>query len=280
MIIVNDLITDVDIRTGHFIIKVDVEFNDYRSSEIMSMLDFMGYSVFRRLQDIRFEFCADLNINPHLHNRLFKSYSLEALAPAFPNNHYSYIDNFGKAIRRKNADFYYQLLEDVSNAVIDKYGEETIKKAFSLDTEIQTLCEITEDILDRDTNKERFVYRFCDEFSESKFPYTCALKLSLDDELDNVYKVYKIEVIHNVDGVQGMGYIKVVGIEALRQTLYAISNGTCLVYAEEFSNQPITCLELYSKTVDMFNRSQSDFEDSVLHSLKNSLQRNKTTNNK
>lgn len=274
MIKVNDFITDVDIRTGYFIIKVDVEIIDYRSSEIMSMLDSMGYSVFRRLQDIRFEFRADLNINPHLHNRLFKSYRLEALAPAFPNNHYSYIDNFGKAIRRRNADFYYQLLEDVSNAVIDRYGEETIKKAFSLDTEIQTLCDIAEDILDRDTNKERFVYRFCDEFSESKFPYTCALELSLDDELNNVYK---IEVIYNVEGVTGMGYVKVTGIEALKQTLYAISNGTCLVCAQEFSNQPITCLELYSKTVDMFNRSQSDFEDLVLHSLKNSLQRNKTT---
>ena len=107
--------------------------------------------------------------------------------------------------------------------------------------------------LDRDTNKERFVYRFCDEFSESKFPYTCALTLSLDNELDNVYK---IEVKHDVDGVLGMGYVKVTGIEALKQTLYAISNGTCLVCAEEFSKQPITCLELYSKTVDMFNRSQ------------------------
>ena len=277
MIQVNELITDVDICTGHFIIKVDVEFNDYRVGEIISILDHMGYSVFRRLEDIRFEFCADLNINPHLYNRLFESYRLEALAPAFSNNYYSYIDNFGKAIRKRNADFYYQLLEDVSNAVIDKYGEETIKEAFSLDTEIQTLCEIAEDILDRDTNKERFVYRFCDEFSESKFPYTCALNLSLDDELDNVYKVYKIEVIHNVDGVQGMGYVKVSDIEALRQTLYAISNGTCLVCAEEFSNQPITCLELYSKTVDMFNKSQNDFEDLVLRSLKNPLQKNKTT---
>ncbi len=256
MIKVNELITDVDICTGHFIIKVDVEINDYRSSEIMCMLDSMGYSVFRRLKDIRFEFCADLNTNPHLYNRLFESYCLEALTPAYSNNYYSYIDNFGKAIRRRNADFYYQLLEDVSNAVIDKYGEETIKKAFSLDTEIQTLCEIAENILDRDTNKERFVYRFCDEFSKSKFPYTCALTLSLDNELDNVYK---IEVKHNVDGVPGTGYVKVTGIEALKQTLYAISNGTCLVCAEEFSNQPITCLELYSKTVDMFNRSQNDF---------------------
>ena len=274
MIKVNDLITDVDIRTGHFIIKVDVEFNDYRTGAIISILDHMGYSVFRRLEDIRFEFCADFNINPHLYNRLFNSYSLEALTPAFPNNYYSYIDNFGKAIRKRNDDFYYQLLEDVSNAVIDKYGEETIKEAFSLDAEIQTLCEIAENILDRDTNKERFVYRFCDEFSKSKFPYTCALTLSLDNELDNVYK---IEVKHDVDGVPGMGYVKVTGIEALKQTLYAISNGTCLVCAQEFSNQPITCLELYSKTVDMFNRSQSDFEDLVLHSLKNSLQRNKTT---
>jgi hypothetical protein len=258
MIKVNDLITDVDICTGHFIIKVDVEFNDYREGEIIYILDHMGYSVFRRLEDIRFEFRADLNINPHLlHDGLFKSYSLEALAPAFPNNYYSYIDNFGKAIRKRNDDFYYQLLEDVSNAVIDKYGEETIKKAFSLDTEIQTLCEIAED-LDRDTDKERFVYRFCDEFSESKFPYTCALTLSLDDGLDNVYK---IEVKHDVDGVPGTGYVKVAGIEALKQTLYAISNGTCLVCAEEFSEQPITCLELYSKTVDLYN----------------SLQRNKTT---
>lgn len=259
MIKVNDLITDVDIRTGHFIIKVDVEFNDYRTGAIISILDHMGYSVFRRLEDIRFEFCADFNIYPHLlHNGLFKSYSLEALAPVFPNNYYSYIDNFDKAIRKRNDDFYYQLLEDVSNAVIDKYGEETIKKAFSLDTEIQTLCEIAENILDRDTNKERFVYRFCDEFSKSKFPYTCALTLSLDNELDNVYK---IEVKCDVDGVPGMGYVKVTGIEALKQTLYAISNGTCLVCAEMFSNQPITCLELYNKTVD----------------LRNSLQRNKTT---
>lgn len=105
MIKVNDLITDVDIRTGHFIIKVDVEFNDYRAGKIISILDYMGYSVFRRLEDIRFEFCADLNTNPHLYNRLFKSYRLEALTPAFSNNYYSYIDNFGKVIRRKKRRF-------------------------------------------------------------------------------------------------------------------------------------------------------------------------------
>ena len=244
---------DVSIDTGEFCFKTEMVIPEAEKEKICLMLDKAGYSSLRKLNDMKLIFCAKENINGKP-DSLFCDSFFECTTPMKQNDYSAYINDFDSMLQNYDSDFHKQLLETCEKAVVEYYGVESCKRAFSLQSQIECVCEIAENILDHDTNKERHIARFWDRKEDPYGSHLCSMTVSLDDNLDNVYH---IEICRECDGETSKGYINdVEGIEQLEQALYGISNGTALVIAPEFSDKPVTCEELYLKTIEKFNKAQ------------------------
>ena len=246
-----ELPMNVSLDTGRFETFIEIEIPPAETEEIIDGLTHMGFDKTRDLSKLEFFFCAEKDINDERDDTPFGDRILRARAPHASGN-ISYINEFDRILYHSDSALHSSLLNAAESAVLAYYGADKCEQAFSLENEIKTVCEIADYDLDHNTNKERYISRFCDENED--YPLTYELEVSLDKELDDVYQ---IEVTSTCDGEEGKGYITDInGIEELEQALYGVSNGTALVMAKEFSDKPITCRDLTSKTVQKFNAEQ------------------------
>lgn len=240
---------DVSISSGMFITKTEIEFPNELREKICMTLDKAGYSMYHNLKETKFILCCEQDINNRYDSVFGESY-FEAIAPAKSEKYISYINDFDKVLLR-NFDDYTEIKNSAKTAVSQHFGDRVCEEAYSLDEKVKCLCDIAQYVLDRQTNEERFVRYFGGGGNNLSF----ALTLSLDSELDDVYNIK----IHSFcEGEVGTGYVNDInGVDELSQTLMSIARGSCKVMAEEYSDKPITCVELYTKTVEKYNRLQA-----------------------
>lgn len=238
---------DVSLDSGMFVTKSELVLPKKLRERIITALEKGGQSAYRDLKNIRIALYCEENMNRN-GSVLGNSY-FEAISPDKEGKYMSFINDFDVFLANYFED-YAEIKESAKLAVIEEFGEDILENSYSLGEKIKCLCDIAQNVLDKQTNEERFVRYFGGE----KGNPTYALTLSLDEEFDDVYE---IEVQSVCDGEVGTGYITDInGADELAQALIGISNGTCRVMAKEFSDKPIICTELYAKTVEKFNSLQ------------------------
>ncbi len=237
---------DVSIDSGMFVTKSELVLPKKLRERIITALEKNGQLAYRDLKNIRVALYCEENMNND--GSVIGNSYFEAIAPD-KEGKYEFINDFDVFLANYFED-YAEIKESAKSAVIEEYGEDILENSYSLGEKIKCLCDIAQNVLDKQTNEERFVRYFGGERGNP----TYALTLSLDEELDDVYEV---EVQSICDGEVGTGYITDInGTDELAQALIGISNGTCRVMAKEFSDKPITCIDLYAKTVEKFNSLQ------------------------
>ena len=252
----NSLDLDIDIEKERFCATCQIELPEDIVSQITEEFkkDKCGYDKIFDLDTVAFSFSAQQDINDLSDTPFYeKEIRVTALTKG-EDAHRAYLNNADLAIIGMGGNLYSKLVSSAENAVIAYFGTQACEEIYSIDNQIKCIADTARCVLDRDTNPVRAVDRFYNEENDDYGFTSFRVEISLDESFDDVYE---ITVESTCDGERGTGIVYGVEDANLEQTLRDIADGSAKVIAKEFSDKPISCIELASKTVEKFNRKQT-----------------------
>lgn len=210
-VIGDKIINDISLTTGKFISKVKIEFPKNIKADIIDILDEMNYSKYGDINSIEFMFCTEMG-SCNGYCQWFDATIIDKI-----DGHKSYIDNFDRIVVNYFGSNYNYVSSLVENAIIRKFGKDAYIKSFCIENQIECICEIAENILDKDTNKERYIKLFYDNKNNclNNVP-TYSINISLND--DNTFELIVTKHMPNIDD-ETYTFEDINGIDNLRCVL-------------------------------------------------------------